>query len=150
MVLAKNLGKLIQTLRACTYIGNPSYVMWALLGLSWGKRVKGLLKNVSPVADHLLSAEPIQPLFPTPHSPSGVKLNQSNLWNVPYCFKSTLCYIQSKGKRQDSSSLYRLKKKKWNWTIWSKINILTLTLIYLSHMWTYKWNLTSGFKPCIE
>lgn len=52
-------------------------------------------------------------LFSPLHTlPQESELNQSNFWNVPYCFKSTLCYIQSKGKRQDSSSLYRLKKKK--------------------------------------
>ena len=53
-------------------------------------QVKGLLKTVSPVADHHLRDGQIQPHFPLHTLALESELNQSSLWKVLYYFQSTL------------------------------------------------------------
>ena len=85
-MLAKCLDRLIQKLTAHTRESNLCNVCTVRTGLE--EESEGLLKGVSPAADHLLSAGLIQSHF-SPHTlPPESKLNQPHFWKVLYSFNS--------------------------------------------------------------
>ena len=86
--------------------------------------------------------------FPPPHSPSGIRVKSIQSLEGSLLF--SIYTVEGRGKEQIPVLWIGGKKGETELksSIWSKITILTL--IYLSYMWSYKQDWTSGFEPCIE